>query len=108
MMKRGQVGILVLLALYGCAPTEPPVGDRLVLQHATVIDGTGARPTDDVTIVIQGGRIESIESGNEVRTLSADRVIDLRGRWVVPGFIDTHAHLSMQFPEERFEDEYDD
>ena len=103
MMNRSQAGILVLLALYGCAPTELPVGDRLVLQHATVIDGTGARPRDDVTIVIQGGRIESIKSGNEGRTLSTDRVIDLRGRWVVPGFIDMHAHLSMQFPEERFE-----
>ena len=103
MMNRCQVGVLILLALYGCAPTELPVGDRLVLQHATVIDGTGAGPRDDVTIVIQGGRIESIESGNGNRSLAVDRVIDLRGRWVVPGFIDMHAHLSMQFPEERFE-----
>lgn len=103
MMNSGRVGILVLLALYGCAPTELPVGDRLVLQHATVIDGTGARSRDDVTIVIQGGRIQSIKSGNDGRTLLADRVIDLRGRWVVPGFIDTHAHLSMRLPEERFE-----
>ncbi len=100
MMDRGQVGILVLLALCGCAATELPVGDRLVLQHATVIDGTGAGPRDDVTIVIQGGRIESIESGNGGQSLVADRVIDLRGRWVVPGFIDTHAHVSNEF---RFE-----
>ncbi len=103
MMDRGQVGILVLLALCGCAPTQLPAGDRLVLQHATVIDGTGAGPGDDVTIVIQGGRIESIESGNGGRSLVADRVIDLRGRWVVPGFIDMHAHLSSQFPEARIE-----
>ncbi len=103
MMDRGQVGILVLLALCGCTSTELPVGDRLLLQHATVIDGTGAGPRDDVTIVIQGGRIESIESGNGGRSLVEDRVIDLRGRWVVPGLIDMHAHLNSQFPEARIE-----
>ena len=88
-----QVAIFVLLALYGCTANELPVDERLVLKHATVIDGTGAGPRDDVTIVIQGGRIKSIESGSKGRSLVTDRIIDLHGRWVVPAFIDMHTHM---------------
>ena len=54
---------------------------RLVLLHANVIDGTGAAPLRDVSIVIAGGRIVSIGTPGAT---GAD-TIDVGGRWVVPG-----------------------
>jgi imidazolonepropionase-like amidohydrolase len=63
---------------------------RLVLLHANVIDGTGAAPLRDVSIVIAGGRIVSIGTPGAT---GADTV-DVGGRWVVPGLIDAHTHIS--------------
>jgi imidazolonepropionase-like amidohydrolase len=62
---------------------------RLILLHANLIDGSGAAPQRDVSIVITGSRITSIGR----TTLSGD-TIDLAGRWVLPGLIDAHTHIA--------------
>jgi imidazolonepropionase-like amidohydrolase len=69
---------------------QAPAARRLVLLHANVIDGTGAAPQRDVSVVIDGGRIVSIGPG----AVSGADTIDLAGRWVVPGFIDAHTHIA--------------
>jgi len=63
---------------------------RLILLHANVIDGTGAPPQRNVSIVIDGNRITSIGSA----TASGMDTIDIGGRWVVPGLIDAHTHIA--------------
>ena len=62
--------------------------DRTVLRGGTVIDGTGA-PRCDADVVIVGDRIGHI---GEVAPRPDDRTVDCRGRFVMPGFIDAHAH----------------
>lgn len=69
-------------------PATPP--RRLVLLHANVIDGTGAAPQRNVSIVIDGRRITSIGTA----PASGADTIDLGGRWVVPGMIDAHTHIA--------------
>ena len=64
------------------------------LYGATLIDGTGAAPVRDTTIVLQDGRIESITSGAGGPPPAADDVIDARGLAVLPGLIDCHDHLA--------------
>jgi imidazolonepropionase len=44
-------------------------------------------------IVIRDGRIASVGPASALSTQSADRVIDLGGRWVTPGLIDCHTHI---------------
>jgi imidazolonepropionase-like amidohydrolase len=63
---------------------------RLVLLHANVIDGTGAAPQMNVSIVIEGSKIVSIGAA----AVSGADTIDLAGRWVVPGLIDAHTHIN--------------
>ena len=63
---------------------------RLVLLHANVIDGTGAAPPMNVSIVIEGSKIVSIGTA----AVSGADTIDLAGRWVVPGLIDAHTHIN--------------
>jgi imidazolonepropionase-like amidohydrolase len=74
--------------------------DRLILRGAIVIDGTGAPPRGPVDIVIEGDRIASINSvgypmveiSDRGRPQNATREIDVSGMYVMPGFVDMHAH----------------
>ena len=65
--------------------------DTLLIKNAIIIDGTGAPPIGPLSIVVKGNRIESITRRfDESR---ADYVVDAKGMYVLPGFIDMHAHL---------------
>ncbi len=73
---------------------------RLVLRGATIIDGTGAPPQGPMDIVIENDRITEIRGagapGMPQRTEGrpdGDRVIDLTGMYVLPGFVDVHGHI---------------
>ena len=65
-----------------------PHPDRTVLRGGTVIDGTGA-PRRDADVEIVGDRIGRI---GDVPRRDDERTVDCRGRFVLPGFIDAHAH----------------
>lgn len=67
-------------------------GNTLALTHANVVDGVSATVVRDATILISNGRIQSIRPGGAVPADVA--VIDLGGRWVAPGLIDAHTHIS--------------
>ena len=56
----------------------------IALTHARVIDGTGAEPLQDQTIIISGGRIQSVGSSSGARVPEGAKVIDLTGKSVIP------------------------
>ncbi|WP_404987849.1 amidohydrolase [Caballeronia sp. LZ043] len=84
---------------------------RLVLRGATVIDGTGAPPFGPADIVIEDGRITDIAVvgvphkplKQDGRPAAGDREIDCTGKYVTPGFIDSHAHIGTPFHAENGE-----
>ncbi|WP_051799754.1 amidohydrolase family protein [Catenuloplanes japonicus] len=68
----------------------------MAITGATVIDpGTGARRRD-VTVLVRGDRIAAIGSARDVRVPAGAQVVDGRGKFVVPGLIDSHVHGSGQ------------
>ncbi len=67
--------------------------DWLVLRRANVIDGVSDQPVQDATVTIRAGRIESVTAGVTQAPAGAT-VIDLKGRWVLPGYVDAHVHLA--------------
>jgi imidazolonepropionase-like amidohydrolase len=73
------------------AALQPPP-DRLVLQHATIIDGVTSDVRRGMTVVIRGGRVESVSGVAPVAARDAT-VIDLQNRWLLPGLIDAHVHF---------------
>jgi len=79
----------ILLALSGSA-----YADTLVYA-GTLIDGTQNKPQQQMTIVIDEGRIVGIEQGYKTATAD-DLVIDRKDSTVMPGFIDMHTHLTSQ------------
>jgi cytosine/adenosine deaminase-related metal-dependent hydrolase len=89
----------LLLPLVGCTtgvPYEPP-SRPLVLRGVTVIDGTGREPTTDLDVVIEGERIVGIHASRDRSYPSGWQVLDLPGLYVMPGLIDTHAHVTVLF-----------
>ncbi len=71
-------------------PAVPAGGAVLALTQTRLIDGTGAAPRDDVTVVIAEGRITALTD----RVPAGATVLDLGGRSLLPGLIDAHVHLS--------------
>jgi len=61
---------------------------------ATLIDGTGATPTPDAAVVVEGGRIAGVGARSEVRIPEGAQVIDASGRFLLPGLIDAHVHVT--------------
>src|SRR5438046_5337631 len=73
---------------------EAPV---IVLAHVRVIDGTGATPRDDQTIVITGEKIQSVEPSATAKMPANAQTLDLKGYTVLPGLVGMHDH--MFFPQ---------
>ena len=75
------------------APRKTPKG-TVVLRGATVITMKGAAGSEEVLknadIVVENNRIKSVGARGAVP--AGAKVIDVRGKTIVPGFVDTHAH----------------
>jgi len=68
-------------------------GATTALLHALVIDGTGADPRPNQTIVIDRGLIRAVGDSAQVAIPAGARVLDLAGRTVLPGFVMVHEHM---------------
>ena len=64
----------------------------VVLEGATLIDGSGAAPRARSVVAMRGGRIVAVGMVGDFRYPDDARIVDLSGRWLLPGFIDVHAH----------------
>ncbi|HEV2146267.1 MAG TPA: amidohydrolase family protein [Longimicrobiaceae bacterium] len=72
--------------------SEPVVA----LTGATVIDGTGAAPKANQTIVIRDGRIAEVGPSGSVQIPEGARRMELRGSTIVPGLVGIHNHLFIR------------
>ncbi len=91
-MKIRTVAAAWLLTLTAAVAThaqdEPPV---TAVRCGWLIDGTGAPPKQDAVIIIEGDRIKAVG-----RTIpDGATVIDLSDKYVLPGLIDCHTHVTM-------------
>ena len=76
---------------------------RLILRGVILIDGTGAPPVGPVDIVVEKNKIAQIQVVgypglpiNDSRRPKAgpdDKVYELEGHYLLPGFVDSHAHI---------------
>jgi imidazolonepropionase-like amidohydrolase len=68
-----------------------PAG-RVALSHVRLIDGTGAAPVEDQTILLDGPSIVAVQSAHTA-VPAAYRILDLSGTTVMPGLVGMHNHL---------------
>lgn len=64
----------------------------VALTHATVIDPATGAAGRDLTIVVRGRRIEAVGPAATTPVPAGTRVLDVRGRFVIPGLWDMHVH----------------
>src|SRR5258706_5443778 len=65
----------------------------LALTHVLLVDGTGAAPKPDQTIVIRAGRIVSVGPSSAVLIPEGAKTLDMSGSTVIPGLVGMHDHL---------------
>ncbi len=97
----------VLLSAQLNVPSAPPRAegdgpyDKLILHGAYVIDGTGAIPFGPAQITIEKNRITRVRTVGvpnmpippAPEPKSGERVLDLSGMYIMPGFVDMHEHI---------------
>jgi imidazolonepropionase-like amidohydrolase len=86
---RLRILVVAMAAALGC--TGAGVG-KTAYVGATLIDGTGVPPVRNAVIIVTDGRIEAAGQPDMVPIPRGATVVDLAGRWVIPGLIDAHVH----------------
>ncbi|HWS54988.1 MAG TPA: amidohydrolase family protein [Pyrinomonadaceae bacterium] len=100
---KAKLPVLLLLCCLAVAPFAQAPPDRqqfirveapsVALTHVRVVDGTGAAPQEDQTVVIGGGKIQSVGPSATAKVPVDARVLDLKGYTVLPGLVGMHNHL---------------
>ena len=88
-----QAVLLILATGCGQGPELVEGENLLLLEGATLIDGTGAAPRPSSAVVVDGPRILRVGRSGDFRYPDDARVVNLEGRWLLPGFMDLHFHI---------------
>jgi imidazolonepropionase-like amidohydrolase len=67
----------------------------IALRGATLVDGTGAAARPNALLVIENGRIVSVGTATDealARIPAGAEILDVAGKWIVPGLVDAHVH----------------
>lgn len=87
--------VLIAFSFFAAA-VNPALSQQVVIHAGTLLDpGTSMDGRTEVSILIEDGKIVSVEDGY-VSAKTADKVVDLKDSYVMPGWIDMHTHLSGQ------------
>jgi len=84
------------LAAAGSAHAETKPEPVTVYRHAILIDGTGGSARRDMAVVVKGERIAAVSPDANLKAadLAGARSVDLSGKYLLPGLIDSHEHLA--------------
>jgi imidazolonepropionase-like amidohydrolase len=94
--RQAPVFLLCLtLTLVPSLNAQGPRPDVRVLRGFTLIDGTGRAPLPNAAMVVNGGRITWVGPTSSLRAPAGADVVDLTGRFVMPGLVDLHGHFGI-------------
>jgi imidazolonepropionase-like amidohydrolase len=73
--------------------TEPQQATTTAFIGATVFTATGATPLPDAVVLVNGDRIAAVGPRDQMAIPPQASVIDVTGKWIIPGLIDAHVHF---------------
>jgi imidazolonepropionase-like amidohydrolase len=101
-MKTTTIFFLLFTSFIRCLAQTPP-SDRqqfirtdapvIALTHVRVIDGTGAAPLEDQTVIIANGKIQTLGPSLTATVPAGAKVLALKGYTVLPGLVGMHDHM---------------
>ena len=91
------LGLLVALLPFGATATatQEGTGHPLAFTHVTVIDATGGPPLADMTVLVEDKHIVQLGRSIEVHPPQNARVVEARGKYLIPGLWDMHVHTAF-------------
>jgi imidazolonepropionase-like amidohydrolase len=84
-------GALLLGACSNPKKTEGPASTAFT--NVTLIDGTGSAPITNAVLLIQNGRVKAVGSKETVTLPENATIVDLQGKYIIPGLINAHGHV---------------
>jgi imidazolonepropionase-like amidohydrolase len=72
---------------------SPAFAETKVLKNFTLIDGTGKPASVGMAMVVVNGRVHAVGPASSIKTPPAAEVVDLTGKFVMPGIINLHGHV---------------
>jgi imidazolonepropionase-like amidohydrolase len=91
------VALVFAFALRALAGAPAAAQETVAYVGATLWDGTGAAPVEGAALVVQGGRVVA---AGRVEVPAGARVENVSGRWIIPGLVDAHAHVTGRWAPE--------
>ena len=102
-MKKVLTALLLISVALSAAWSQTTVAQNtLVISDVTVIDATGAPAKPHMTVIITGDRITRIAKTSEVAIPKNAQVIDVKGKFLIPGLWDMHVHTVVENLPERY------
>lgn len=68
--------------------------NTFALVGGTLIDGEGGAPLQNAVVLIKGDRIAAVGIKDKIQLPEATRIIDMSGKFLLPGLIDMHVHYA--------------
>jgi imidazolonepropionase-like amidohydrolase len=91
LLPRVSLFLFVVLLPASCSSPPPP---SLAITHVTLIDATGAPAQPDMTVLLADEQIAAIGRSDSVLIPRKTRIFDATGKFLIPGLVDMHAHLT--------------
>ncbi|MCR8561450.1 amidohydrolase family protein [Mucilaginibacter sp. BJC16-A38] len=94
-MKQSIIALCITLVCIACAPaySQTALGD-VALTGVTIIDANHPAPLTGQTILLKGKILSAVFPDNGQAVPSNFTVIPLKGKYIIPGLIDTHVHMA--------------
>jgi imidazolonepropionase-like amidohydrolase len=89
---RAFLGLCVVLAAAGGSREAAGSTAAVAITHVSVIDATGSAPQADMTVIVDDQRIVGLGSSGAARVPAGARIVDGRGKFLIPGLWDMHVH----------------
>lgn len=90
--------LVLLLALVPFISVSPAAAQTTILHVGTLLESADDAPSSDRSVIVRAGKIVAIQDGfitQQVGSNDEVHIVDLRDRFVMPGLIDTHVHLTL-------------
>jgi imidazolonepropionase-like amidohydrolase len=97
---------LLVIFLFSCSPNQTFASIQsdlekidakglVILEGASLIDGTGSPPRNDSVVLLKDERILTVtDKGNYTTYPKDSEIVNLTGRFLIPGLFDMHAHVA--------------
>ncbi len=88
--------LMLAAPAFAAPPYAPADAERIVYRNATLIDGTGAAARPGMAVITRGPVIEAVVVDSALTPAQTEgaEIVDLSGRYLLPGLIDSHQHYA--------------